>query len=174
MRVASAGLVYWVARFFLLGTKARILGLTDTTTILTKIYMTLTWESMNNSALKSLSCISSQKCNCLGYIISYSYIAIISFLKFIYFNWRLITLQHCSGFCHILTWIIHGFTCVPHPDPPSHISPHPIPLGRPSAPALSTMSHASNLDWRSVSHIIYMFQCYSLRSSHPRFLPQSP
>ena len=28
LRVASAGLVYWVARFFLLGTKARILGLT--------------------------------------------------------------------------------------------------------------------------------------------------
>ena len=27
-RVASAGLVYWVARLFLLGTKARILGLT--------------------------------------------------------------------------------------------------------------------------------------------------
>ena len=27
----------------------------------------------------------------------------------------------------------------------------------------------------SVSHlIIYMFQCYSLRSSHPRLLPQSP
>ena len=29
MRVASAGLVYWVVRFFLLGTKARILGLTS-------------------------------------------------------------------------------------------------------------------------------------------------
>ena len=29
MRVASAGLAYWVARFFLLGTKARILGLTS-------------------------------------------------------------------------------------------------------------------------------------------------
>ena len=28
MRVASAGLVYWVAGFFLLRTKARILGLT--------------------------------------------------------------------------------------------------------------------------------------------------
>ena len=28
LRVASAGLVYWVTRFFLLGTKARILGLT--------------------------------------------------------------------------------------------------------------------------------------------------
>ena len=23
--------------------------------------------------------------------------------KFIYFNWRLITLQYCSGFCHTLT-----------------------------------------------------------------------
>ena len=27
---------------------------------------------------------------------------------------RLITLQYCSGFCHTLTWISHGFTCVPH------------------------------------------------------------
>ena len=31
MRVASAVLAYWVARFFLLGTKARILGLTVNT-----------------------------------------------------------------------------------------------------------------------------------------------
>ena len=30
------------------------------------------------------------------------------------------------------------------------------------------------LEWRSISHmIIYMFQCYSLKSSHPRLLPQS-
>ena len=27
----------------------------------------------------------------------------IFFFYFIYFNWRLITLQHCSGFCHTLT-----------------------------------------------------------------------
>ena len=54
--------------------------------------------------------------------------------------------------------------------PPSH----PIPQGHPSAPALSTLSHALNLSWWSVSHmVIYMFQCYSLKSSHPRFLPQS-
>ena len=52
--------------------------------------------------------------------------------------------------------------------------PYPIPQGHPSAPALSTLSHALNLDWRSVSHmVIYMFQCYSLKSSHPRLLPQS-
>ena len=94
--------------------------------------------------------------------------------KFIYFNWRLITLQYCGGFCHTFTWISHGCTYVPHPDPPYHLPPHPIPLGHPTAPALSTLSHASNLDWLSVSHmIIYMFQCYSLRSSHPRLLPQS-
>ena len=23
-------------------------------------------------------------------------------------------------FCHTLTWIRHGYTCVPHPEPPSH------------------------------------------------------
>ena len=41
------------------------------------------------------------------------------FFPFIFISWRLITLQHYSGFCHTLTWISHGFTCVPHPDPPS-------------------------------------------------------
>ena len=56
---------------------------------------------------------------------------------FIFIHWRLITLQYCSGFCHTLTWISHGFTCIPHPDPPSCLPPHPIPLGLPSAPALS-------------------------------------
>ena len=60
------------------------------------------------------------------------------FFPFIFISWRLITLQYCSGFCHTLTWISHGFTCVPHPDPPSLLPPHPIPLGHPSAPAPST------------------------------------
>ena len=94
---------------------------------------------------------------------------------FIYFNWRLITLQYCSGFCHTLTQISHRCTCVPHPENPSHLLPHPIPQGRPSALVLSALSHALNLDWRSISHMVmYMFQCYSLKSSHPRLLPQSP
>ena len=49
-------------------------------------------------------------------------------LIFIFFiSWRLITLQYCSGFCHTLTWISHGFTCNPHPDPPSHLPLDPIP-----------------------------------------------
>ena len=42
--------------------------------------------------------------------------------NFYYFiSWRLITLQYCSGFCHTLKWISHGFTCVPHPDPLSYL-----------------------------------------------------
>ena len=61
-----------------------------------------------------------------------------NFFPFIFISWRPITLQYCSGFCHTLTWISHGFTCVPHPDPPSRLPPHPIPLGLPSAPVLST------------------------------------
>ena len=94
---------------------------------------------------------------------------------FFFFHWRLITLQYCSGFCHTFTWISHGCTCFPHPEPPSHFSPQTIPQDHPSAPALSTLSHASNLDWWFVPHmVIYLFQCYSLKSSHPHLFPQSP
>ena len=99
----------------------------------------------------------------------------LSLFKIYLFNQRLITLQYCGGFCHTFTWISHGCTCVPHPESPFHLPPQPIPLGHPSAPALSTLSHVSNLDWWSISHMVtYMFQCYSLKSSHPRLLPQSP
>ena len=61
----------------------------------------------------------------------------LNFCSFIFISWRLITLQYCSGFCHTLTWISHGFTCIPHPDPPSHLPLYPMPLGLPSAPGLS-------------------------------------
>ena len=60
------------------------------------------------------------------------------FFSFIFISWRLIILQYCSGFCHTLTWISHGVTCIPHPDPPSHLPLHQIPLGLPSAPGPST------------------------------------
>ena len=43
----------------------------------------------------------------------------------------------CSEFCHTLKWNSHGFTCVPHHDPPSHLPLHPLPLGLPSAPGPS-------------------------------------
>ena len=90
------------------------------------------------------------------------------------FNWRLITLKYCSVFVihsHESAMYVHVFPIL---NPRPHL-PHPIPLGHPSAPALSTLSHASKLDWRSVSPmVIYMFQSYSLKSSHPCLLPQSP
>ena len=60
------------------------------------------------------------------------------FIIIFFISWRLITLQYCSGFCHTLKWISHGFTCIPHPDPLSHLPLHPIPLGLPGAPGPST------------------------------------
>ena len=66
-------------------------------------------------------------------------------------------------------------TRVPHPEHPSHLPPHTIPLGHPSAPAPSFLYPASNLDWRFISYMILsMFQCHSPKSSHPLPLPQSP
>ena len=42
---------------------------------------------------------------------------------------------------------LHGCTQVPNPETPSHLPPHTIPLGHPSAPAPSILYPASNLDW---------------------------
>ena len=53
------------------------------------------------------------------------------------------------------------------PPPLPHLPPHPIPLGYPSALALSALLHVLNLEWSSILHmVIYVFQCYSLKSSY--------
>ena len=63
----------------------------------------------------------------------------------------------------------------PHPESPSQLPAHPIPLSCPRAPALRALPHASNLHWSFILHmLIYMFQCYPLKSFHPRLLPRSP
>ena len=74
---------------------------------------------------------------------------------FFFFNWRLITLQYCSRFCHTLTWISHGCTCVPYPEPPSHLPPHPIRLGRPSTPAPSTLYQGLMLKLQYFGHLMW-------------------
>ena len=90
------------------------------------------------------------------------------------FNWRIITLPYCGGICHTSTGISRRYTCPPIMNP-LHLPPHPIPLGCPRALALSAVLHALNLHWSSISHmVIYMFQCYSLISSHPHLLPHRP
>ena len=87
------------------------------------------------------------------------------YFPFIFVSWRLITLQYCSDFCHSLTWIIHGFTCVPHPEPPSHPL-HPIPLGHPSAPAPSTcLMHPT---WNGDLFHTWWYTCFdAVLSDHP-------
>ena len=66
---------------------------------------------------------------------------------------------------------VMGIPVSPHPKRPSH-PPHTISLGSSSAPVLSALFHASKLDWSSISYmVIYIFQCYSLKSSHPHLLP---
>ena len=62
-----------------------------------------------------------------------------------------------------------------HMSPPSWISlcpdipPHPIPLGCPRALTLGSLHLTSYSHWLSVLHMVmYMFQCYSLKLSHPR------
>ena len=92
--------------------------------------------------------------------------------SFIFISWRLITSQRFSGFCHTLTWISHGVTCIPHPYSPSHLPLYPIPLGLPSAPGPSTcLMHRT---WAGDLFHYREYICCSFETSHPHLLPQSP
>ena len=88
------------------------------------------------------------------------------FFIFIFISWRLITLQYCSGFYHTLTWISHEFTCIPHPDPPSHLPLYRIPLGLPSAPGPSTcLMHST---WAGDLFHQRWYTCFdAVLSKHP-------
>ena len=62
-----------------------------------------------------------------------------------------------------LPWVYNVFPIL---NPPSHIPPCTIPLGHPSAPALSILYPALNLDWRFVSYMI--FTCFNaILPNHP-------
>ena len=70
--------------------------------------------------------------------------------------------KYCIGFAihqHESGTGVHVFPIT------SHLPPHTIPLGHPSAPAPSILYHASNLYWRFISHmIIYMFSALPFTS----------
>ena len=59
------------------------------------------------------------------------------FFNLFIFNWRIIALQCCVGFCHTSTWISHRYTYIPSllklPSN-SHLPPHLTPLGCHRAP----------------------------------------
>ena len=71
-----------------------------------------------------------------------------TFFIFIFLNFFI-----CSGFCHTLKWNSHGFTCVPHPDPPSHLPLHPLPLGFPSAPGPSACLQENSIETCILSRV---------------------
>ena len=66
---------------------------------------------------------------CSGFLFFFSFF-FSSFMTWFFFFF-------CSEFCHTLKWKGLGFTCLPHPDPPSHLPPHPLPQGPPRAPGPS-------------------------------------
>ena len=82
-------------------------------------------DTVNNAMEHSCRSLWTTSYISLGYILHIEvvnhmmnlYLMFFVCFPFIFISWRLITLQYCSGFCHTLTWISHGFTCIPHPNP---------------------------------------------------------
>ena len=83
------------------------------------------------------------------------------------FNWKIIALQYCVGFCHISIGISHRYIYVP-----SLLNRPPTPLGCHRVPGVSSLHHTGNSHWLSILHMeMYMFPCYSLNLSHSFLSP---
>ena len=78
-----------------------------------RVQRTSLWETKASKVWICFFCVC-ERANCLLLFLN----------KFIYFNWRLITLQYCGSFCHTSTWISHDCTCVP---PSWTLFPPPFP-----------------------------------------------
>ena len=77
---------------------------------------------------------------------------------YLFFNWRLITLQYCLDFCHTSTCIDYQYTYVPSLPPPT--PSHSLRLSQ--STTLSSPCHIANSHWLSVLHaLMYKFPCNS-------------
>ena len=97
------------------------------------------------------------------------------FKRLIHFNRRIITLQYCDGFCPASTWISHKCTCIPQSWNPLPHSSRPYPSDFSQSTGFLCPIPCFELAFVIYfTYGIYMFQCGSLKSCHPRLLPQSP
>ena len=88
----------------------------------------------------------------------------ILFFKFKFFFFYFTILY---WFCHTSTWIHHRYTHVPHPEPPSLLPPHTIPLGHPvHQPQATSIMHRT---WTGDSFHIWYYTCFNaILPNHPR------
>ena len=84
--------------------------------------------------------------------------------KFIYFNWRLITVQYCIGFAIHQHESAHGYTRVPHPEPSSLPIPFlwVIPVHQPRGSSIMHQTWTGNL------FLIWYYTCFNaILPNHP-------
>ena len=105
----------------------------------------------------------------------------IIFLRLFIFNWRIIALQYCIGFCHTSTWISHKYNMSP-----SSWTSLPLPTLPTSHPISPITEHwyelaVSNSKFPLAIYLtygnIYRFLCCCLNFSHPLLpcpIPQCP
>ena len=83
-------------------------------------------------------------------MVSSAYLRLLAFLPaiffFLIFIFTIFYFTILYWFCHTLTWIHHGCTCIPKHESPSHLPPHNISLGHHRAPAPSMLYPSSDID----------------------------
>ena len=92
---------------------------------------------------------------------------IVFYFLFYYFYFTIL-----YSFCHTSTCILHGYTRVPHPEPPFHLPPIPslwvIPVHQPQA------SYILHQTWTGDSFLIWYYTCFNaiLPNHHPPPCPR--